>query len=144
MTTINTNELTKHALNWAVAVANGWHVFIAEDKRDALCVVVPGRLSPMFIKGGSALDWIGSGYWSPSTDWAQGGPIIERELIETAPAYAEDGVSATGWMAVRFNDERATQQPVMAEGPTPLVAAMRAYVASKLGPTVDVPAEVLP
>jgi hypothetical protein len=30
-----------------------------------------------------------------------------------------------------------------AEGPTPLIAAMRCYVASKLGDTVEIPEELL-
>lgn len=63
-----------------------------------------------------------------STDWSQGGPIIERELIETTRggAYAEHF-----W--------EATRNSITAYGPTPLIAAMRCYVVSKLGDEVDVP-----
>ena len=66
--------------------------------------------------------------YTPSTDWEQGGPIIEREKI-----------------SIDFDIEEA---PVMAMtpngklhslGPTPLIAAMRCYVASKLGEEVEIP-----
>ena len=64
----------------------------------------------------------------PSTDWAQGGPIIEREKI-TIEWTGED------WMAYVWHDHEWF-------GPTPLIAAMRCYVASKLGDEVDVPEEI--
>lgn len=63
-----------------------------------------------------------------STDWAQGGPIIEREGI---PTYQVFSASGKMW--------RAGGQ--IAE--TLLVAAMRCYVASKLGDEVEVPKELL-
>lgn len=64
-----------------------------------------------------------------STDWAQGGPIIERECISL------DGVTDTLWIATR------KEGPAISEsnGPTPLVAAMRCYVASRLGDDIDIP-----
>ena len=70
-----------------------------------------------------------------STDWAQGGPIIEREVIslDYALCYGETGQE---WEAVSVDDLKLG-------GPTPLVAAMRCYVASKLGDEVDVPIECL-
>jgi hypothetical protein len=62
---------------------------------------------------------------SPSTNWAHGGPIIEREEIcVLAPVRGL-------W---RGRKEGRTQY-----GPTPLVAAMRCYVASKLGDEVEIP-----
>jgi hypothetical protein len=65
-------------------------------------------------------------YW---TDWAQGGPIIEREKM-TLEWTGED------WMAYIRHDEEYF-------GPTPLIAAMRCFVASKLGDEVEVPDELL-
>ena len=72
------------------------------------------------------------GKWGEfSTDWAQGGPIIEREGIRLHR-------SATGaWWA---GPEADPHRPV--SGPTPLIAAMRCYVASKLGEIVEVPSEL--
>jgi hypothetical protein len=67
-----------------------------------------------------------------STNWAQGGPIIERERIEINPrsdrGYWE-------WCAVPLlNDAEWWER--FQYGITPLVAAMRAYVASKFGDEV--------
>jgi hypothetical protein len=82
-----------------------------------------------------------------STDWAQGGPIIEREKIGVwwATHYVdEDGVEyGNHWYAeVGCTDENADSRYCgVADGPTPLIAAMRCYVASKLGDEVEVPDE---
>lgn len=67
----------------------------------------------------------------PSTKWAQGGPIIEREEIAIAPLKqinGEDGWAATG---LQMQD-----RDFSIWGPTPLIAAMRCLVASKFGDEV--------
>jgi hypothetical protein len=68
--------------------------------------------------------------YAPSTDWAIGGPIIERELIMLEPVtFASLGHSFAGrWTAMMPGEDEIY-------GPTPLVAAMRAYVASKASVT---------
>jgi len=64
---------------------------------------------------------------SPSTDWAQGGPIIEREWIElTINTRAPEGT----WLATRVEGSAICE----VTGPTQLVAAMRCYVKSQLEP----------
>ena len=68
-----------------------------------------------------------------SIDWAQGGPIIEWEWIDL------HCVNDSLWEA----ECPAPCGLAMQNGPTPLVAAMRCYVASKLGHDVDVPEELL-
>ncbi len=65
--------------------------------------------------------------FSPSTDWSQGGPIIERESIYLMK------VGITQW--------RADCGPAVT-GPTPLIAAMRAFVTSELGDAVEIPEEL--
>jgi hypothetical protein len=85
---------------------------------------------------GAALDWAvaqceGQIYQGPawtkySTDWAQAGPIIEREKIALYLNGDDGWTGEDGW-------KRAT-------GLTPLVAAMRCYVARKLGEEVETPA----
>lgn len=67
--------------------------------------------------------------FEPSTDWTQGGPIIERERLHLKP------VGNT----YRCYDYNAT---IWEYGPTPLIAAMRCYVASKLGGEVEIPEEL--
>ena len=74
---------------------------------------------------GNVLGAILAGELSPSTQWHYGGPIIEREEIcVLAPVRGL-------W---RGRKEGRTQY-----GPTPLIAAMRCYVASKLGDEVEIP-----
>jgi hypothetical protein len=68
-----------------------------------------------------------------STDWAEGGPIIERERISTQ-------TTENHWEADVTTESGAF---VRSCGPTPLVAAMRCFVASKLGDDVVVPEELV-
>jgi hypothetical protein len=70
-----------------------------------------------------------------STDWQFGGPVIEREGIELWPDSANDiKDSEPGvWFAHAWQAEKEF------DGPTPLIAAMRAYVASKFGEEVELP-----
>ena len=70
--------------------------------------------------------------YHPSKDWEYGGPIIERERIELVAVELGDE-----WIARDYWKEFDEQS-----GPTPLVAAMRCFVASKLGEEVEIPEEV--
>jgi hypothetical protein len=70
--------------------------------------------------------------WEYSTDWAQGGPIIERECID----LQYQGGDVDVWAADIFGADCSVY------GDTPLIAAMRCYVSSKLGDEVDVPEEL--
>jgi hypothetical protein len=67
--------------------------------------------------------------FEPSENWAQGGPIIERERITLLYQYGD------GYDAYRHTGHKQ-------RGPTPLIAAMRCYVASKLGDDVAIPEEL--
>jgi hypothetical protein len=62
-----------------------------------------------------------------STDWAQGGPIIERDIAKI------ERFSDALWEATAYTKDA---QDIVQSGPTPLIAAMRCYVASKLGDEV--------
>lgn len=79
-----------------------------------------------------------------STDWAQGGPIIDR-----MGDYCQEGNSEQSDREKKFYcstpsvAEEWHSHPVSAYGPTPLIAAMRCYVISKLGAEVDVPDELM-
>jgi hypothetical protein len=72
--------------------------------------------------------------FSPSSRWDDGGPIIERERIEVSAVDRDQVYGPTTWNG--FADGVGG---FMASGPTPLIAAMRAYVASKFGDEVDLP-----
>lgn len=65
--------------------------------------------------------------YHPSTDWAVGGPLIERERIELQNHACSDG----WWAGIRQSPGQNKAGGVIATGPTPLIAAMRAYVASR-------------
>ena len=67
----------------------------------------------------------------PANSWSQGGPIIEREEIDLNCSHNE-GQSGGVWDA-------SCVPGVVYGGDTPLIAAMRCYVASKLGDEVEVP-----
>ena len=67
-----------------------------------------------------------------STNWACGGPIIEREKLCLDVDHSGVWIACT---RQNYNDERR----FMHGAPTPLIAAMRCYVASKLGDEVEIP-----
>jgi hypothetical protein len=70
--------------------------------------------------------WLGKIAFRPSHRWEFGGPIIEREQISIACAGANEL-----WQAWRSHGHIGYDH--IEWGPTPLVAAMRAFVASKFG-----------
>lgn len=72
-----------------------------------------------------------SKYYDPTTNWAQGGPIIDREFISVINADGDDV-----WSAYPLADDPVKHRK---SGPTPLIAAMRCFVANKLGDEVEVP-----
>jgi len=121
---VKIDELTGAALDWAVAKCEGDNsvasCYYSEDNEPLCLEEAPEPL------------------WEPTTNWAQAGPIIERERIGVDCLYAVITPSnqAGSWYAKDQNDGH------MQTGPTPLIAAMRCYVASKLGDDVDIPKEL--
>jgi hypothetical protein len=90
---------------------------------------------------GAALDWAVAeceefveDEFEPSENWADGGPIIEREKIGLK--YTGAAMEFVAWV----NGELSTVHDHY--GPTPLIAAMRCYVASKMGDEIELPEEV--
>ena len=78
--------------------------------------------------------WVDSAFLHYSSNWANGGPIIEREGIALRPNGAT-------WVAYAKGKLVDIVYPM--EGPTPLIAVCRCYVASKLGDVVEVPDELV-
>ena len=113
------SELTGAALDWAVTKIE------AERK---LFTIYPQYITPY------------------STDWAQGGPIIEREkvCVEYMAGAGDGGLDV--WVTEVLHEDRKYGGVTSSagEGPTPLIAAMRCYVASKLGDYIDIPEELTP
>ena len=133
-----THELTGPALDWAVAKCEGRNAvhdpmemqdgrgfWVWEDRetghQQTTYMPIGPRTTPKTRNSGDV--------YSPSTDWAQGGPIIEREKITTSDALEAWAAGYNGTLSVF--------------GPTLLIAAMRCYVARKLGETIDIPKELL-
>jgi hypothetical protein len=110
---IKTSELTGTALDWAVAKCGGGGNFPASFKQAHE-----------------------NGMSNYSTNWAQGGLIIEREGIDICTS------TRGGWIATLLIDCE-NDEVVRGEGETCLIAAMRCYVASELGFKVDVPDELI-
>jgi len=113
---MKTSELTDIALDWAVWTAAGG-----------------ATAYPKTASGSAFLKlWNGNSakYVHPSTDWSQGGPIIEREMLTVGPAKHQ------GFMAWAWPKQEGFW------GDTPLIAAMRCFVASKLGTEVEIPEEL--
>ena len=116
---MKTAELTGAALDWAVAKCEGLEIYFDDG---FVCLV------------GQPFDTAWR-CWNPSTDWAQGGPIIEREKIAITGTNFHWWECDNGWYA-HIGDRYS-------HGSTPLEAAMRCYVASKLGDEVEVPEELM-
>ena len=114
---MKTNELKGAALDWAVAQCEGFKPEYWDD--DRLCFTD---------------DW--GADFEPSCDWLQGGKIIEREDISIAKEGDEPWAA---WSKSPFRDEAEA----FGYGETPLIAAMRCYVASKLGDEVQIPEELI-
>jgi hypothetical protein len=127
---IKTSELTGAALDWAVAKCEGLTSLTAKYPNGS-------QVSRVLCAGGAPFDMAYGRQLRYSADWSQGGPIIERERITTV--WTEKSGFWTAYLNIKTKD--AIDQG--ADGPTPLIAAMRCCVASKLGDEVDVPGELL-
>ncbi len=104
-----------------VALALGYRVVRDGDHKGAeLCVYLPNGIPYSFTKYG----------WRPDLDGAVAQPIIEKERISTlvGPVGGPAWVACVGeYVTVLDND------PPHGFGQTALIAAMRAFVASKYG-----------
>lgn len=104
---IKTSELIGPALDWAVAKCEG---------AGTPYVGVAGKQMLATLQY--------------STNWAQGGPIIQREKISIRQwanghiVHAYMPIDGAEWSS---------------DGDSPLIAAMRCYVASNLGDLVEIP-----
>lgn len=116
MKTIKASELIGAALDWAVAKCDQpqW------SDEDALLWVQDDEYQ-----------------YNPSTDWSQGGPIIAREGLSIVFQGDAHELVASLW------NYSIQDWHFHMTGPTPLIAAMRCYVASKLGDEVEIPEELL-
>lgn len=135
---VKTSEATGPVLDWLVAKCKfPSHTlrFVkgANDNQEEYTkprfLWVKGRYTPCLLSEAEHLYEPETGsYYCPSTSWGIGGPILEQEDIQL-----------TGCGAFRHAKLHNTRPSF---GPTPLIAAMRCYVASVLGDEVEVPEEL--
>jgi hypothetical protein len=111
---IKTEELSGKALDWAVATSQGW--LADEENGDWIfhCAAI-----------------ISIERYAPSVDWAQGGPLIEQHKVTLDTTSSDQWEAHAGGPFGWWSSDK------------PLIAAMRAIVASKLGEEVDVPDELI-
>ncbi len=140
MKTINVSQAEGQVLDWMVAKC--------EDFRDDFAIIrVWNNRVTKIIPGDYETSEVYTSY-SPSADWDQGGPIIEREGINLSIDYQDDALSndmvQIGWKANLWNNSVPGTPGFLqwSYGPTPLIAAMRCFCCSKLGDVVDVPEEL--
>lgn len=128
MIEVKTADLIGPALDWAVANAAGWPVEIKPHGQYS------NASTGHKLKARSYRLWMVSDVdpeeCTPSSDWSQGGPLIEKHTSTVTHAAYD-----AGWWAHSGNH--------IGEGKTPLIAACRAIVAAKLGDVVGVPTELI-
>ena len=120
-------KLSGALLDYWVLRAEGW----VDDRLHDMQLTRNGEYC---IAGVAPKHAIGGHCWrSPSTDWAVGGPLIEREGFGIAKFYEPvDGPIPEGseWGALMRDDS------LKAYGSTPLIAAMRLLVRCWFGEEV--------
>lgn len=134
---VETASLEGRALDWAVAIVEGWQPDRPQDgqlKSNGLVILV-GTHKPDSTKRFS---------YSPSTSWICGGPLIDKYQPCLIPE-AHDGMEGTEcsqrWMAnIYYN---GGEEYTTSYCDTALVAVCRAVVATEFGDTVSVPAALL-
>lgn len=110
MKKVKTSELQGVALDWAVATI---------EQHEAITAHWSFGLLPAF-----------------STDWSQGGPIIEREISDLV-------INGEGEGRVHAYINSNKENEICRWGKTVLIAAMRCYVLSKVGDESNVPEELI-
>ncbi len=117
---LHIKDLSGPALDWAVAICEG------------------------FVQHGDEPWQPGEEPFAFTTDWAHGGPIIDRSGIgffcnrtaEVGARFRPD--AGSDWRAFGYN-----KMGTHYFGPTPLVAAMRCYVTSQMGDEIEIPDELV-
>lgn len=81
--------------------------------------------------------------YEPSDEWSDGGPIIESERITVIATNGQLHAEPLQWCAAcgpygpYIDDSLPMNEDGAMTGPTPLIAAMRAYCASRFGDEVE-------
>jgi hypothetical protein len=127
---MKTSELTDNALDWAVEVA----LVVGRVSSREQAVSIASSRNKVFNVG-------------YSTNWASGGPIIDRERIQWCELNGQiEAWSGFNYIQWRTDWDSECRMPDGSGFGTDrrsiLIAAMRCFVASKLGEEVDVPKRI--
>lgn len=116
------SELTGDALDWAVCVTGGFkmHYVAPNEKRGT----IRWEVHPSTRRY--------------SSNWIHGGPIIESYGINTS--READNIWAAYFLEQLFKEDGSE---CWQTAQTPLIAAMRCFVASKYGETIEIPDELI-
>lgn len=132
---VRVSNLVGAALDWAVAIAECGSVLVYPEGGQC-----PPAGSVSLNEDDFTL-WLNDGErgeesWSPSTDWCQGGLLIDKYRGSTQffHGLAKSGCYSGG----------PAGAGVWLYGPAALVAFCRGFVYYKLGDTVQVPKELMP
>ncbi len=127
---MNTLELQGPALNYAVALAVGHEVAVAEGT------------GLVVIRRQNVID-----YFDPAGNWGWGGPMLDEADIDTRRAFfksePDDPNACYARLSVSTACPTGGSWYAPAHGPTRLIAGLRCLVRSKLGDEVDIPKELL-
>lgn len=127
---IKTSELIDTALDWAVGHAMQYvtHDALGWTVRLPVPSDPPTTTPPLpFPKN-----------FSPSTRWAQAGPLLQMEMTEHGMSLTSIAYERGEFAAYYWSDDFGDFEGI---GPTPLIAAMRALVRRRLGDEIDIPKE---
>lgn len=130
MIKVKTAELSGSALDWAVAQIEGVKTMMLPREKGS------AEKRPFALFGSLAYEVGGADQeyaYAPSSCWHCGGPLIEKYQIGLAHIGSDwHGEPLNFWVSPSHDTQ----------GETPLIAACRAIVASKLGDVVQVPADL--
>lgn len=130
---VKTADLIGPALDWAVAQCKGFKKIYAMAAWSNKHGAHGGPQVMVSNEEDSSFDY------RPSSNWAQGGPIIERARIALR-AHDHD---VQEWSAEPSINTVQTRLSAFSTGPTPLISACRCFVAARLGDEVDIPDELV-
>lgn len=145
ITKVDASQLTGAALDWAVAKALGYTIFMANHDCGPYCwpgnghlaaltsqhtVIIVGVTGHISIEGPDNVET-----WQPTTKWCQCGPLITRYLIELSHELVGNDKS------VWYGHSDMLDEWYSANSPTEAVCI--AAVITMLGKSVEVPAELL-
>jgi hypothetical protein len=130
---IKTSEATELQLDWLVAKCLDGKVSITDERGGWLVVFQPRTRGA--TGGGSPFPPM---FFNPSTNWAQGAPILSRERISRTIDHS--GLWIAYWSDGYTEGDEGKQH--MQCDRSELVAGLRCVVALKLGDEIEIPEEL--